>query len=104
MADFYKTLLSLKKNNAALRAGDSAVHTTLLSTTDTKHVLAFQRKNGNSEVVVLLNFSKENVHGEINGKETLGTYTNVFTKEQQDFSSLRLFNLPAWGYLAFEKK
>lgn len=103
MAGFYKTLLKLKKDNNALRAGDTAVHTMLLNTTQPGRVMSYVRKNGNSEIIVLLNLSKEDVHGEINGQETMGVFTNVFTNEQQDLSSMRLFKLPPGGFIVMEK-
>ena len=79
--DFYKTLLSLKKNNVALRAGDAAVTTHLLGTTADKNILAFIRKNGNSEVLVLINFSKEKISFNTSDTNLTGKYTNVFNKE-----------------------
>ena len=101
--DFYKPLLSLKKNNAALRAGDAAVITHLLSTTADKNILAFIRKNGNSEVLVLINFSKEKISFNTNDTNLTGKYTNVFNKEEKDFTVVKSFEMQPWGYEVFEK-
>ena len=101
--DFYKPLLSLKKNNAALRAGDAAVITHLLSTTADKNILAFIRKNGNSEVLVLINFSKEKISFNTNDTNLTGKYTNVFNKEEKDFTVVKSFEMHPWGYEVFEK-
>ncbi|WP_462221677.1 alpha-amylase family glycosyl hydrolase [Ferruginibacter sp.] len=101
--DFYKTLLSLKKNNAALRAGDAAVTTHLLSTTADKNILAFIRKNGNSEVLVLINFSKEKISFNTNDTNLTGKYTNVFNKKEKDFTVVKSFEMQPWGYEVFEK-
>ena len=102
--DFYKTLLTLKKNNAALRAADVAVTTYWLATTADKNVLAFVRKNGNSEVFTLVNFSKEKINFEINDAHLTGKFTNVFSKEENDFTSTKHFELAPWDYKVFEKK
>ncbi len=101
--DFYKTLLSLKKNNVALRAGDAAVTTHLLSTTADKNILAFIRKNGNSEVLVLINFSKEKISFNTNDTNLTGKYTNVFNKEEKDFTAVKSFEMQPWSYEVFEK-
>ena len=101
--DFYKPLLSLKKNNAALRAGDAAVITHLLSTTADKNILAFIRKNGNSEVLVLINFSKEKISFNTNDTNLTGKYTNVFNKKEKDFTVVKSFEMQPWGYEVFEK-
>ena len=101
--DFYKTLLSLKKNNVALRAGDAAVTTHLLSTTADKNILAFIRKNGNSEVLVLINFSKEKISFNTNDTNLTGKYTNVFNKKEKDFTVVKSFEMQPWGYEVFEK-
>lgn len=102
--DFYKTLLSLKKNNVALRAGDSAVTTYLLTTDADKNILAYLRKNGNSEVLVLLNFSKEKIRFEVKDAHVTGHYNNVFSKTDNDFTSEKYFEMQPWEYLVYEKK
>ncbi|MGG9960925.1 alpha-amylase family glycosyl hydrolase [Ferruginibacter sp. SUN106] len=105
--DFYKTLLTLKKNNPALRAGDPGVTTHLLYTTADKNVLAFIRKNGNNEVLVLINFSNAKTQfGVIEVKDIFmtGHYTDVFTKQDKDLTTDKQFDLLPWQYLVFEKK
>jgi alpha-amylase len=104
MQDFYKTLLSLKKNNPALRAGDAAVTTYILTTTANKNVLAYLRKNGNSEVLVLINFSKEKVSCEINDTHLTGKFSNVFSKEERDYTTNKKTELLPWDYKVFQKK
>jgi alpha-amylase len=102
--DFYKTLLTLKKNNLALRAADSTVNTYLLTTTADKNVLAFVRKNGNNEVATLINFSKEKISFDVNDAHISGHFTNVFSKEEKDITTNRHFELQPWDYKVFEKK
>jgi alpha-amylase len=105
--DFYKTLLILKKSNPALRAADSAVVTHLLLTTADKNILCFLRKNGNSEVLVFINFSKSKTDFEVIEVKDIfmtGQYTNIFSKEVKDFTSDKHIELEPWEYKVFEKK
>ena len=103
MEAFYKTLLNLHKNNPALRAGDIAVTTYNLSTTAPDNVIAFLRKNGNNEVLVVLNFSKHTVYCTINDEIVNGNYKNIFSKTNNDFTNVKSFDLQPWEYLVFEK-
>ncbi len=101
--DFYKTLLQLHKNHPALRAGDSSVSTHVLITNDNNKVMAFLRSNGASEVLVLLNFSAQKLSCTILDDKPAGMFTNVFTNQQSLFSGNASFDMPAWGFLVFEK-
>ncbi|MCW3168082.1 alpha-amylase family glycosyl hydrolase [Chryseobacterium sp. 09-1422] len=103
MADFYKTLLSLKSSNPALRGGDSAVSTYLLNTTANDKILAYVRKNGKDEVLVVLNFSKEPVNFTIQDENVDGTFKNVFDKTKRDFSEGKDFNFKVSAFAVFEK-
>ncbi len=101
--DFYKTLLSLHKNNPALRAGDAVVTTYNLSMNNGDKVMAYLRKNGEREVLVLLNFSKEALSCSILDEHLTGKFINVFNKEQEDFTGLKIVELQPWEYLVYEK-
>ncbi len=103
MEDFYKTLLLLKKNNIALRTADAAV-TTYLITTDNSNVLGYLRKNGNSEVLVLLNMCKENIYVELSNEYLSGNYKSIFQNIEIDFNSTKLIEMRGWEYLVYEKK
>lgn len=104
MAPFYKTLLGLKNNNPALRAGDPAVQTFRVKTSDPQHVFAYLRKNGNKEVLVVLNLSgSRDLHFDIMDTKVTGTFTNVFSGAPNDFTSEKSFEMQAWEYLVYEK-
>ena len=99
---FYKTLLHLHTKNPALRAKDS--ETFRLSTTADDIVFAFVRKNGESEVLVVLNLSANiNIRAEITDERVGGKFRNVFTKEFKDFSFAKNVEMQAWDYLVYEK-
>lgn len=103
MADFYKTLLNLKSSNPALRGGDSDVSTYLLNTTVNDKILAYVRKNGTDEVLVVLNFSKDPVNFTIQDENLNGTFINVFDKIKRDFNQGKDFNFKVSDFAVFEK-
>ena len=102
--DFYKTLLSLKTNNPALRSGDSAVQTFRIKTSDPNNVFVYLRKNGNKEVLVVLNLSSQkDLHFEILDSMVTGVYKNIFSGAANDFTTERSFEMQGWEYLVYEK-
>ncbi|MBF8456941.1 alpha-glucosidase C-terminal domain-containing protein [Kaistella sp. G5-32] len=103
MAPFYKTLLNLKSSNPALRGGDPAASTNLLKTSADDKVLAYVRRNGKDEVLVVLNMSKEAVSFTINDANVSGIFKNVFSGPVKDFAQDKSFYLPIGGYAVMEK-
>ena len=103
MASFYKTLLNLKSRNPALRGGDSNVSTYLLKTSADDKILAYVRKNGKDEVLVVLNMAKEGVKFTINDNQLSGSFKNVFENTKRDFSQDKGFSMKAGEYFVFEK-
>ncbi|HEX7870331.1 MAG TPA: alpha-amylase family glycosyl hydrolase [Chryseobacterium sp.] len=103
MADFYKTLLDLKSSNPALRGGDSNVVTYLLNSSSNDKIFAYIRKNKWDEVLVVLNFSKENVEFTIEDENLSGVFKNVFDKTKRDFSNNKNFSFRVSDYAVFEK-
>ena len=104
--DFFKKLLSLRKNNPALKAGDEQVVTHRLHTDANNFVFSFLRRNrqtGN-EVLVVINLSgisRPLVH--ITDGELSGSYTNVFTSAVKDFTEEKHFALQPWEYQVYAK-
>lgn len=101
--DFYKTLLDLRTGNAALRGGDPAVSTYMLYTSADNNVLAYLRKNGNDEVLVLLNLGSEKADCFIYDEKLMGHFRNVFTEGIINATEHRQFEMQGWDYLVFEK-
>ena len=102
--DFYKTLLNLKTNNPALRCGDPAVQTFRVKTSDSKNIMAYLRKNGSREVLIVLNLSgAADLHFEILDSNVTGTYKNVFSGAANDFTKEKSFEMQGWEYLVYEK-
>ncbi len=100
---FYKTLLSLRKTNPALRASDAAVNSFMLNSAADEQVLAYLRKNGEYEVFVLLNPGKDTARFSIGDDIVTGTYREVFTGECQLLNAASVIELPPGAYRVFEK-
>ncbi|MDF2552219.1 MAG: 1,4-alpha-glucan branching protein [Chryseobacterium sp.] len=103
MADFYKTLLNLKSSNPALRGGDANVATYLLNTSANDKILAYIRKNGKDEVLVVLNFSKEPVNFSIQDENLDGFFKNIFDETKRNFTESKDFNFKVSDFAVFEK-
>ena len=102
--NFYKVLLNLRTHNPALRSGDKSVQTFRLKTSDPKKVFAFLRRNGEKEVLVVLNLSgQKDLHFEITDPKVTGIYKNVFSGAANNFTTERSFEMQAWEYLVYEK-
>jgi alpha-amylase len=101
--DFYKTLLNLRKRNAALRACDNNVSTYRVQTNVNDKVFAFKRKNGNNEVVVLLNFSDQDLPVEIFDNDLSGLYKNSFASDSIDLGTTKHVVIHPYNFLVFEK-
>lgn len=103
MADFYRILLELKSSNPALRGGDPDVTTYLLNTTANDKIFAYTRKNGEDEVLVVLNFSKEPVSFTIEDNNVSGSFKNVFDGTKRNFDNGKDFKFEVSDYAVFEK-
>lgn len=103
LKDFYKTLFQLKSKNPALRGGDNASQTYFINTSADDKILAYLRKNGENEVLVLLNMSKEAVKFKVYDGQVYGKLKSVFGEEERDFSKTNEFELPVSGYMVLAK-
>ena len=101
--DFYKTLLQLRRNNPALRAGDELATAYRISTDNDGRLFGYLRKNGANEVVVLLNLSPDAYWANLTDSRVEGTFVNAFTKEENDITANRYFEMEPWGYYVYAK-
>ncbi len=97
-ADFYKTLLSLRKRNAALSpdAGFKKI-----PAGDEKSVYAFVREKAGKKILVILNFSNVEQSITIRDKSLLGNPYNVFMHSTESLSN-RPWMMEPWGYAIYE--
>ncbi len=103
LADFYKTLLALKSTHPALLGGDPAASTQLLNTSANDKILAYLRKNGEREVLVVLNMSKEGQNFKIDDDALFGEFSEVFLKTSRNFDDSKVFNLEPSGFAVFQR-
>ena len=103
MADFYKTLLQLKATVPALKGGDANVSTHILNTSANDKIFANKRKNGNSEVLVVLNMSKDPVKFSLEDAQAGGSFKEAFTQTTRNFDSDKNFDFKVSEYAVFVK-
>ena len=97
-ADFYKTLLKLRENNSALAANASFIK---LKSSNDESVYAYERKNGNKKILVILNLSNKPQIFTLHTDDISGNPANVFTNKNEELKNDQQFNLQSWGYLVY---
>lgn len=97
-ADFYKTLLSLRKRDAALSANAAFKK---IPAGDENAVYAFVREKAGKKVLVILNFSNSEQSITIKDKSLWGSPYNVFMHRKESLSS-RSWKMESWGYAVYE--
>jgi glycosidase len=102
-AGFYKTLLQLHSTHPALRGGDATVTTYRLHTSAPDQVMAYLRRNGDQEVLVLLNLSARPVDMTLADDQVKGNYTDVFSGQSASLQNGSKVMLGAWGWQVFKK-
>lgn len=104
LKSFYSTLTQLKKTHPALKGGDPACKTYRIKTSAPNQVFAFLRKNGQKEVLVILNLSgQSDFHFDLIDANVSGVYRNVFSGAANQFNVGTPFEMQAWEYLVYEK-
>lgn len=98
--DFYRALLSAKKRNPALLAGSASSTEWLNFVEEGDGHFAYKRKNGDDEVLVILNFSPLDLRVET---MNAGQFTDIFTGEKISLSGKGELELGPWGYKVLEK-
>jgi alpha-amylase len=83
--NFYKILLSLHSNDAALNGDSKIAPVYRLHTSDDKHILAYLRQKDEKEILVLVNLSGKSLNVSIDSEIVKGKFTEVFTNIETDF-------------------
>jgi len=99
--DFYKTLLDLHTRNSALHPCNPPSKTEKLMIGDSRQVLAYLQKNGDDEVLVILNLSGFEIT--FSTKGVTGMFKEIFSGFKKDFSENDEIYLKGWEYFVFEK-
>lgn len=98
---FYKTLLLLRKNHPALLAGHKEVITWRIATDHPDQLFCFVRKNKEREVIVVLNFSDQQINFSLRDLRVRGEFLNVMNGEKRN--SADDFNIDLWSYIILSK-
>lgn len=98
-APLYKTLLQLRKRNAAL-ATDAAFRK--VSVGDDKALYAYVREKGKDKVLVILNLSNKGQTITIKDASLVGEPMNLFLGSKEPFTLNHSFNIEPWGYIVCE--
>ncbi len=99
LADFYKTLNLLKKNNKALWNGTYGGEIIEITKGQNENVFAFERRKDDNRVMVILNFSTEDQLFTIDREMFAGEFTNVFNGDKVTIANGHQFNLKPWEYI-----
>jgi glycosidase len=99
-ANFYKTLLNLRKNNPALAANASFKK---LRTSNDAAIYAFEREKDGNKVLVVLNLSKTPQEFTFTDKPSIDDMAdNIFLGKPEKVSSLNA--IEPWGYVVYGKR
>lgn len=103
-SDFYKTLLSLKKNNKALWNGSYGGPLQRIATDKDQSVYAFRREKDGHKIVVVLNLTAQPQAITLKGDAYAGTYNNVFAKESMNLAANMEMKMNPWDYIVLSNK
>jgi glycosidase len=96
-ANFYKTLLTLRRNNAALAADASFKK---LRTSNDAAIYAFEREKSGAKVLVVLNLSKTPQEFTWKDEPSEKEWSNIFLMNKEPV----LKSIEPWGYAVYEKR
>jgi len=103
MSNLFKKLIALKHTQPALESGKNRGTLVFYDTTNPQ-ILVYSRKRAENEVLVILNFSSENVSFNFNSAVPSGTFTDYLkTNTTQEFSASKSVNITANGYAVYVK-
>jgi cyclomaltodextrinase len=103
MTLFYQSLLKLKKAHPALYNGAEGGDMTRINTTDDANVLAFYRKKGNDEIVVLINMSADERAINFTKNAPVGAYKHYLSGKENKLEAQSTFILKPWAYSIWTK-
>lgn len=98
-ANFYKTLLNLRKNNAALAANASFKK---LRTSNDAAMYAFEREKDGAKILVVLNLSKTEQNFTWKDQPSEKEWNNIFLMNKEPVD--KGFGIEPWGYVVYERK
>jgi glycosidase len=101
LTGFYKSLISLKKQNKALWNGDFGGPMIKITTDKDNKIFAYYREKAGNRVVVFLNLSRKSVAVKPVLKDLDGDYSDYFAGLKTVFPLTDSLRLEPWGYKVF---
>jgi glycosidase len=98
LADFYRTVLSLKHTQPALANGAWGAPQVRLQTSGGERVYAYTRTLGSNTVLVAVNFGDAAVRAAYQGLAPAGAFTDWFSKQPVTLGAAGSIDIPAHGY------
>lgn len=102
-AVFYSKLFNLRLTNEALFNGVRGGKMNRLSTGANDYVYAFTREKNDKRVLVILNLSSETHEVSISADSLNGSYTELFSDQEINFTDYVDLKLSPWEYLLYVK-
>ncbi len=100
LADFYKKLVNIKSKHAALRDGSDASEIKFLNSGN-ERVVVYSRANELEEIIVLLNFSDEQVSINVDDGSLSGLYSSLIDDQAIAAQVNFYLELAPYGYQIF---
>lgn len=94
---FYKGMIDLRKNSAALRRGDLI----WLKNSDEARILTFKRTSGNEEILIAINMTSAPFFGSV---EAGGSFEEITPNADKKSNGLPVLSLDSFGFRIFRKK
>jgi glycosidase len=104
LAEFYKKLNQLKRNNASLWNGLSGGILQRIKTNNDSTVFAFVREKEEDKIFVITNLSARPITVKFSGNQFNGDYFELFSGEEKNFGRKTSVELKPWQYFVFVKK
>ncbi|MFM1875316.1 MAG: hypothetical protein RL266_1053 [Bacteroidota bacterium] len=102
LQDFYRNLVSIKAEHDVLFNGENGASIKFIDAAN-ERVLVYRRANEFSELLVMLNFSDNDVSIGLEGEDFSGFYSSHIDKGSIDAQGSLHWDLPAHGYQIFER-
>lgn len=103
MAEFYKELIALKKNNKALQNGVKGGKLVRIPSDQSEKIFAFSREVEGNKVVVILNLSKEATKATLEMDANAGNYACYKDGNKHDLAAKLEMEMKPWEYRVYVK-
>lgn len=100
LVSFYTKLFDLHHANPSLMVGMGQASPKFLTTKAQKDILIYERVQGSSKVIVILNLSNTAQKVKVN-EPLIGNYKNLFSGQKEELKINQSLSLKPWGYAVY---